>query len=107
MDITVGQLGRFEFPAGWYAYAGSAHGPGGLGARLSRHVRSQKTLHWHADYLRTRAEFVAAWWVDGTGERECTWADSLSRLPGASLPVLHFGSRSDAPLLSPNSKTIL
>ena len=91
-DITVGQLGRFEFPAGWYAYAGSAQGPGGLGARLSRHLRSQKVLHWHIDHLRTAAEPVAIWHVHGAAKRECAWADSLSRLLGASLPVPRFGS---------------
>ena len=90
--ITVGQLGCFEFPAGWYAYAGSAQGPGGLGARLSRHVRSPKTLHWHIDYLRTHAAPVEIWHVGGGGKRECAWANALSRLPAASLPVPRFGS---------------
>ena len=33
-EITVGRLGTFAFPAGYYLYAGSALGPGGLEARL-------------------------------------------------------------------------
>lgn len=36
---------------GWYLYAGSAYGPGGLRARLSRHFRTKKTAHWHVDRL--------------------------------------------------------
>ncbi len=39
-EIAVGRLGTSLFPAGWYAYAGSALGPGGrtsasTGNRLS------------------------------------------------------------------------
>ena len=57
--IGVGRLGHFQFPVGWYAYAGSAHGPGGLAARISRHLRVPKPLHWHVDYLRQAASEVA------------------------------------------------
>ena len=35
-QLTIGKLGTFDFPAGWYAYVGSAFGPGGVGyIRLS------------------------------------------------------------------------
>ena len=90
--ITVGQMGRFEFPAGWYAYAGSAQGPGGLRARLSRHVRSPKSLHWHIDHLRAVAEPAQVWHIEGAAKRECARADALSKLPTASLPLSGFGS---------------
>jgi len=49
--VNVGRLGRVRFPAGWYAYVGSAYGPGGLAARISRHLRPSKPSHWHLDYL--------------------------------------------------------
>jgi len=90
--IGVGRLGRFQFPAGWYAYAGSALGPGGLAARISRHLRSPKTLHWHVDYLRAHARPVEIWYAVGTRKRECAWAQALSGLPGASIPVPRFGA---------------
>ena len=90
--ITVGRLGRFQFPAGWYAYTGSARGPGGLVARISRHLRSPKSLHWHVDYLRACAHPVAAWYAIGIQKRECAWARALVRLPGASVPIPHFGA---------------
>ncbi|RLC75827.1 MAG: GIY-YIG nuclease family protein [Chloroflexi bacterium] len=90
--ITVGQLGRFRFPAGWYAYAGSARGPGGLAARVSRHTRWPKPLHWHVDYLRACACPVAAWHAIGTRKRECAWAKALAQLPGASVPIPRFGA---------------
>jgi len=90
--IGVGRLGRFRFPAGWYTYSGSAHGPGGLAARISRHLRSSKSLHWHVDYLRAYARPVKIWYAVGTRKRECAWAQALSELPGASIPVPRFGA---------------
>ena len=48
---TVGRLGLAEFEPGFYMYVGSALGPGGLAARVSRHLRRGKRLRWHIDYL--------------------------------------------------------
>jgi Uri superfamily endonuclease len=90
--VTVGRLGRFQFPAGWYAYAGSARGPGGLAARISRHLRSPKPLHWHVDYLRAEAVPIEIWSAVGTRKRECAWVRALSGLPVASIPALRFGA---------------
>lgn len=51
---AVGSLGALEFPPGWYAYAGSAQGPGGFG-RIDRHRAvaqgERETRHWHVDHL--------------------------------------------------------
>ena len=47
--IDVGRLGRYSFPKGKYIYTGSAKR--GLNARIERHKRSDKKLHWHIDYL--------------------------------------------------------
>lgn len=53
-SITVGALGEHRFPAGWYAYTGSAFGPGGF-SRIDRHrelARGEREVrHWHIDYL--------------------------------------------------------
>ena len=48
-QLTVGRLGEFDFPAGCYLYFGSALN--GLESRVSRHLRRDKKLHWHVDYL--------------------------------------------------------
>lgn len=52
--IEVGALGECAFPAGAYAYVGSAHGSNGLG-RVARHCRvasgDHEVRHWHVDYL--------------------------------------------------------
>jgi Uri superfamily endonuclease len=90
--ITVGRLGRFQFPRGWYVYVGSARGPGGLAARVSRHLRFPKPLHWHVDYLRTAAWPVEVWHAVGSQKRECAWACALVGLCGASVPVPRFGA---------------
>jgi len=92
VDIRVGRLGCFRFWAGWYAYVGSARGPGGLAARLARHLRPLKTMHWHIDYLRAQAQPVEIWYATGMQRRECAWAFALSGLPGASVPVSRFGA---------------
>ena len=52
--IEVGALGERQFPAGWYAYTGSALGSGGF-SRVTRHAElacgERDTRHWHVDYL--------------------------------------------------------
>ncbi|MFN2291050.1 MAG: DUF123 domain-containing protein [Anaerolineae bacterium] len=93
--ITIGCLGRFQMPAGWYLYIGSARGPGGLAGRLRRHRRRLgpgKRAHWHIDYLREQATWGGAW-VRHTGERlECLWAQAFRQLPGARTVVPGFGA---------------
>ncbi|PSP65514.1 DUF123 domain-containing protein [Halobacteriales archaeon QH_8_64_26] len=53
-EIGVGALGLRDFPAGWYAYTGSAFGTGGF-SRVDRHRRvaagDHDVRHWHIDYL--------------------------------------------------------
>lgn len=52
--IRFGATGDRDLEAGWYAYTGSAHGPGGF-ARVDRHRRvaagEHDVRHWHIDYL--------------------------------------------------------
>ena len=90
--LTVGRLGTFAFPRGWYAYAGSAMGPGGIPARLAHHCRSEKRTHWHIDYLLAYSTVEAYWYVEATERLECAWAAALSELPAARLLVPRFGA---------------
>jgi len=90
--LGVGALGEFLFPEGWYVYVGSAHGPGGLDARLRRHRLPQKALRWHVDYLRAVADRVEAWAAPLPRERECEWARRLAQWPGARIPAPRFGA---------------
>jgi Uri superfamily endonuclease len=90
--ITIGRLGTFEFEAGYYAYAGSALGPGGLAARLSYHNQREKTMQWHIDYLLNRAQMVEIWWAVDRKRKECIWASALRSVPGARVLVPSFGA---------------
>jgi Uri superfamily endonuclease len=90
--IRVGALGDWPFAAGYYLYLGSALGPGGLAARLRRHLSREKRPFWHVDYLRGRAAVAGIWYVTGPARREHAWAAAATRLPGAGIPVPRFGA---------------
>jgi Uri superfamily endonuclease len=89
--IRVGKLGTFVFPGGFYAYAGSARGPGGLSARIGHHAKISRKPHWHMDYLRRRARLIEAWVSSGNIFSEHCLATALGGLPGARMPVSGFG----------------
>lgn len=78
--LDIGRLGRFSFAPGSYAYVGSARGPGGLAARLNRHLRppKQKQPHWHIDYLLAHALVQGVTWSVETPASECEWSDALA-----------------------------
>lgn len=87
----VGALGEVAFDAGWYAYAGSARGPGGF-ARLDRHVEvargERDVCHWHVDALLGLEESTVDRDVRTPGaDRECAVAAAT-----AGDPVYGFGS---------------
>lgn len=91
-SIQIGRLGSFDFAAGWYEYAGSAHGPGGLRARLERHRRIAPVPHWHIDYLRQRAELRLICYAIGNQQLECVWSQRLASQPGVIIPAPGFGA---------------
>jgi Uri superfamily endonuclease len=91
-EITVGKLGTFNFRAGHYLYVGSALGPGGLEARLARHRRRDKKLHWHIDYLLEHAQLVEVWSAATEDKLECLWAQVARELPDSAVTVPGFGS---------------
>jgi sugar fermentation stimulation protein A len=88
--ITIGKLGRFTFPAGHYLYFGSAMN--GLHARIARHLRSEKCLHWHIDYLLQQATIIDIWYIESAERLECRLYLEATRLAGASVPVKGFGA---------------
>ena len=54
-QMAVGGLGMREFKRGFYLYIGS--GMNSLSKRVSRHLKRDKKIHWHIDYLTTTTEF--------------------------------------------------
>jgi Uri superfamily endonuclease len=76
-SIEVGALGEIEFAAGAYAYVGSALS--GLDARIDRHLRDDKRLHWHIDYLLQHADVVDVARVESDERLECRIAARLAQ----------------------------
>jgi histidyl-tRNA synthetase len=87
--VVVMLSGRssIALPAGRYLYCGSAKGPGGLKARLSRHVRRGKSVRWHVDQLTERGLVIGSWIFPGGDE--CRLVQMCSHLP---MPIVGFGS---------------
>ncbi len=84
------------WPAGLYVYAGQARGPGGIRARLGRHLRGHGQGPWHIDALRALAHPVAWGWTLAPSPTprpwECQWAQAWLALPGAFVPQPGFGA---------------
>mgnify|MGYP000459967325 CR=1 FL=1 len=99
--ITVGALGTATFPAGAYAYVGSAFGSNGLG-RVDRHRRvaagAHDVQHWHVDYLGSHPDVALdAVVVVPRADVECRLsieiADAVDRLPAVvPTPLEGFGA---------------
>ena len=86
--VAIGRRRRLQIEPGYYVYVGSARGPGGLRARLTRHCREQKATHWHVDYLAPHTDPVSVWYRVGPEHAEHQWAaafgemDAMTMQPG-------------------------
>jgi len=87
--ISVGRLGTMSFEPGFYAYVGSAMGPGGLRARISRHLRSQKRKFWHIDYLLEVSNIRKVVYVETERKLECVVAREILK---RATPIKNFGA---------------
>ena len=90
--LMVGKLGGFDFPAGWYAYAGNAYGRGGLQSRLRHHLRGARRPHWHVDYLGAKGDIQEIWYGRGRHYGEHLWTACLRSMPHATVVAPGFGS---------------
>jgi sugar fermentation stimulation protein len=86
--VTIGALGEQKFPAGWYVYCGSAKK--NLAARIKRHLRIRKGMHWHLDYLRHHAAKVVGVPFRTQDEIEHQLAADLKKMAEWEMP--EFGS---------------
>ncbi len=85
LRLAIGRLGEFDFPAGNYVYTGSARRH--FEARIARHLRAEKTLRWHIDYLLAAAG-VAVTEVVRSQAEEC----HLNQATAGAIPVPGFGA---------------
>lgn len=85
LRLQIGRFGEFDFPAGNYVYTGSAKRS--FEARIARHLRRDKTLRWHIDYLLD-APGVSVAEVRRSAEPECV----LNQATAGEIPILGFGA---------------
>lgn len=89
--VTFARKGIAATPlSGWLVYAGSARGGGGIGARLRRHFRKDKKVHWHVDELTNAAARMAALAIPGGSE--CEIVDRLLASGLFETALAGFGS---------------
>jgi Uri superfamily endonuclease len=88
LDITT--LKSPSLAAGLYLYAGSAWGPGGIRARVGRHLRRDKAKRWHIDHLTAKAKIERV--IALPGRRECDIVDFALSAPTAFAPIARFGA---------------
>ncbi len=58
ITLHVGALGPVTLGPGRLRYCGSARGPGGIRARVARHLRADKPRRWHIDTLTEVAKIT-------------------------------------------------
>ena len=75
--VMVGKQGLLHFKKGCYAYVGSALN--GLDQRIQRHLRADKKIHWHIDYLLPFTEIVDIFYKENNRREECRIAQDLER----------------------------
>ena len=86
--LAIRSLGNPLLPEGAYAYCGNARGPGGIRARVARHLAPDKRRHWHVDHLSADDCRAAAALPSGG---ECRLVGGFLEA-GGSVPVPGFGS---------------
>ena len=74
--IEIGSYGRINFKKGYYLYTGSAMNS--LSSRIKRHLRKEKTMRWHIDYLIPYLQDLKAIPIQSSEDLECLLSESLS-----------------------------
>lgn len=90
VSLDIAAFAGRTMPVGLYVYAGSARGPGGLRARVARHLRRGKAPHWHVDRLTEAATSLHAFALPGGSE--CALVRRLVQTGRYSTPLPGFGS---------------
>ena len=77
-NINIGALGNLSFTKGMYAYVGSAQK--NLQKRIKRHLRKQKRIFWHIDYLldHPASKPVKIFFKQASKTEECRIAQEIS-----------------------------
>ena len=86
--IQIGKLGNLDFKKGYYIYVGSALNS--LEGRIKRHLRDEKKLFWHIDYLLNSpySKITDIIFENSAKKWECKIAHEIA---GKGIPVSKFG----------------
>jgi sugar fermentation stimulation protein A len=88
--IKAGKLPEAYFNSGCYLYVGRAKR--GLKKRLNRHLRKDKKLFWHIDYLLRKAEVVDIW-IKLNSYDECRIVRQIRKfIENSVVPQKKFGA---------------
>jgi len=94
--IKMPKLGAVKLGKGYYAYTGSALGPGAtsLRKRVARHFRKTKKKHWHIDYLLAKRAVRITTVVAALSneDKECQIASLIENIEEAATPIVGFGA---------------
>lgn len=93
MIIDSKRFRHLHLEKGYYYYSGSAQK--NLSYRINRHLKKDKTIHWHIDLLTSRPECtVTKFWIienmDKSGE--CRLVERLVKEFGLKPAVRNFGN---------------
>ncbi|BDZ67742.1 GIY-YIG nuclease family protein [Methanobacterium ferruginis] len=86
--IQIGRKGKINFNKGCYVYVGSAMNS--LEGRIRRHLRKDKKMHWHVDYLldNPSSHIVQVFFSDDGVKHEC---DLATYIAGEGTGIQGFG----------------
>ena len=91
--IDCRSFNNIIFPKGYYYYAGSAQK--NLSKRIERHIRRDKKIHWHIDYLTAHPDFIikeVLLFKDKKKSFECLLSKDLNNKFGLITGALNFGN---------------
>lgn len=86
--IRVGNLGEKIFEKGFYVYVGS--GMKNLTKRINRHLKKNKKLKWHIDYLIPKAQNLKTISIRSFERLECKIAKDLALI--SDYMIINFGA---------------
>ena len=90
VPLAIPRFAGARLEPGTYVYAGSARGPGGIRARVGRHLRSEKVVRWHIDHLTSGCRSV--WASVHPDADECSLVTRLLAGGAFETPLPGFGS---------------
>ena len=95
-SLRIGKLGLHTFPSGTYTYTGSAMGMGALSleGRIKRHLRKNKKMKWHIDYLLNsdNVQIRSVIYAETNEKFECKVSQEIEKLEASHVLVKRFGA---------------